>query len=294
MTGAGAGGYKKHSFTQAERFAVFNTHGDRCYLGGEILTHTTFEVDHILPESLLQTPYELQEVLAGFGLPADFDLNDYGNWLPSCRPCNGRKRKHVFRPTPMSQMMIDRARSKAEAARERAQRAVSEKDLADALAKLAKAYEVNDLPDGYEELAVAVTILAQAHESGSFPDAYRELASMAHEIVRVPENFEVWAAPVIDDYRAEHAAYTDHEASEDAAAGLEPSQRLHLTPTQSVPLLEVLSDDGISATARGPYGVGGGPSLQSDSGPGARCWSCGLPFWNGTRCVACGAQNDGD
>ncbi|MHA7861964.1 hypothetical protein ACX1DX_11385 [Tessaracoccus sp. Y36] len=153
---------------------------------------------------------------------------------------------------------------------------------------------MNDLPDGYEELAVAVTILAQAHESGSFPDAYRDLASMAHEIVRVPENFEVWAAPVIDDYVAEHAACTDQEASDDAAAGFEPSRRLHLTPTRSVPLLEVLRDDGITATARGPYGVSGGPSLQSYSGLGARCWSCGHPFWNGTRCVVCGAQNDGD
>lgn len=293
MTGADGGGYKKHAFTAAERFAVFNTHGNRCYLGGELLTATTFEVDHILPKALLQCPTELQGVLTGFGLPADFDLNDFGNWLPACRPCNRRKRKQVFRPTPIIQLEIDQARSKAEGAKKRAQRAVSEKNLADAVAQLAKAHEMTDLPEGYEEIAVATTILARAHVSGSIPKAYQELARMANEVVRIPENFEVWAAPIIEDYVAEHAADTGQGARADTAAGVKPSQLLHLTPSQSVPLFEVLADDGEVATVRGPYGVGGGPSLQSNPGPAAVCWSCGLPFWNGNRCVVCGAQNDG-
>ncbi|MFB9733470.1 HNH endonuclease [Ornithinimicrobium kibberense] len=294
MTSTDGERYKKHAFTAAERFAVFNTHGDRCYLGGELLTATTFEVDHILPEALLQTPPELQKVLSAFDLPADFNLNDFGNWLPACRPCNGRKRKQVFRPTPIVQLEIDRARSKAEGARRRAQRAVSERDLANAVAKLAKAHEMTHLPEGYEDLAVATMILAKAHASGSLPKAYQELARKAKEVVSVPDNFEVWAAPVIDDYVAEHAASASREVLSETEAGVDPSPRLHLTPSQSVPLFEVLSDDGRRATVRGPYGVGGGPSLQSNPGPGAACWSCGLPFWNGTRCVACGAQNDGD
>lgn len=286
--------YRKHAFTAAERFAVFNTHGDRCYLGGEQLIATTFEVDHILPEALLQTPLEREEVLSAFDLPADFDLNDFGNWLPACRPCNGRKRKQVFRPTPIIQLEIDRARSKAESARKRAQRAVSEKDLANAVVKLAKAHDMTHLPEGYEEVGVATMILAKAHASGGLPEAYQELARKAKEVVSVPDNFEVWAAPVIDDYVAEHAAGIIQEARVDTDRGVTPSQRLRLTPSQSVPLFEVLSDDGIVATARGPYGVGGGPSLQSNPGLGAGCWSCGLQFWNGTRCVACGSQNDGD
>jgi hypothetical protein len=286
--------YRKHAFTAAERFAVFNTYGDRCYLGGELLTATTFEVDHVLPEALLQTPLKMKEALTDFGLPSDFDLNDYGNWLPACRTCNGRKRKHVFRPTPIVQLAIDRARSKAEDARKRAQRTVSDRELANAIATLAKAHAMTHLPEGHEQIAMATVILARAHALDTLPEPYLELAKQANEIVSVPDNFEVWAAPVIDDYVAEHAGGTSRDARADTDAGVSLSQRLYLTPSQSVPLLEVLSDDGRVATARGPYGFGGGPSLQSTPDPWAGCWACGSTFWNGTRCVVCGAQNDGD
>ena len=291
---AGTDVYRKHAFTAAERYAVFNTHGDRCYLGGELLTYITFEVDHILPEALLQNVQQLKEALSDFGLPLDFALNDYGNWLPACRTCNGRKRTHVFRPTPIVQLVIDRARSKAEDARKRAQSAVSDKEVAKAVAALGKAHAISYLPKGLEEIALAATILAKAHGLDTLPKAYLELAKRANEIVSIPDNFEVWAAPVIDDYRAEHSSGATGETSAETAGGVKLPRRLYLTPSQSVPLVEVLSDDGMLATARGPHGFGGGPSLRSNSGPGAACWRCGSTFWNGTRCIACGAQNDGD
>ena len=75
-------------------------------------------VDHVLPEHLLDDETALKEALALFGLPSDFDLNSFENWLPAHGPCNNRKHDHVFRPTPLIQVCIDQARENADKARE--------------------------------------------------------------------------------------------------------------------------------------------------------------------------------
>jgi hypothetical protein len=60
-------------------------------------------------------------------------------------------------------------------------------------------------------------------------------------------------------------------------------------PVKLTPLYEVLSDDGHLRLARGPYGIGGGPS-----NPDSRvcCTSCGHSFFNGARCIICGTMDD--
>lgn len=279
--------YVKHQFTAAERFAVFNTYGDRCYIGGEQVTAVTFEVDHILPEKLLRDESKLRETLELFGLPDNFNLNDYGNWLPACRPCNGHKLQHVFRPTPAIQIHLDRARAKADDARKREKRAIGEKELGKAVATLAKHHDVAVLPQGYEAVAVAVEVLAKAHDDPKIPDAYKGVVEAARLAVTLPGDIEEWAAPIIEDYEAEHSPTT-------RTVGAQPGtseKRLYLTPSQWVPL-KVLSDDGRIAIAEGPYGIGGGPSPSSHPGLGPGCWSCGSTYWNGPRCVVCGALND--
>ena len=39
----------------------------------------TMQVDHLIPESLMNDPQRLGEVLASLGRPPDFDLNSYAN-----------------------------------------------------------------------------------------------------------------------------------------------------------------------------------------------------------------------
>jgi 5-methylcytosine-specific restriction endonuclease McrA len=57
------------------------------------------------------------------------------------------------------------------------------------------------------------------------------------------------------------------------------------------PGLELLADkDGIRVV-RGPYGIGGGPSMAHVS-PAMQCPSCGSPYFNGARCVSCGVMDD--
>lgn len=103
-------GYK---FTAAQRFAVYTVHGAVCYLNGEPLYLKAMRVDHVLPRSLKDDPERLSVILKDYGLPDDFDLDSFENWLPTCDPCNSAKYKEPFRPTPIIQRYIDRARAKA-------------------------------------------------------------------------------------------------------------------------------------------------------------------------------------
>src|SRR5262249_14115538 len=106
----------RYAFKPSERWAVFTTHGGRCWLCGEPVNFAEMEVDHILPE-FLKDQSTLDKALTAFGLPSNFGLNSFENWLPAHRRCNGVKGNHVFRPTPIIQVWIDRAREKAPAAR---------------------------------------------------------------------------------------------------------------------------------------------------------------------------------
>jgi hypothetical protein len=121
-----------YKFSPAERAAIYSTHGEKCYLRSKPLNLKTMEVDHIIPESLIEKPKELQTALNTFGLPSDFDLNSFANWLPACRPCNGTKNDLVFEPTPMVQVHLQRAIAKAADAQALAAETVSKRKIENA------------------------------------------------------------------------------------------------------------------------------------------------------------------
>jgi 5-methylcytosine-specific restriction endonuclease McrA len=123
-------GYK---FTAAQRFAVYTVHGGVCYLNGEPLYLKQMRIDHVLPRSLKDDPERLSNVLKEYGLPDDFDLDSFGNWLPTCDPCNSLKYKDPFRPTPIIQRHIDRARAKAGETKALAERVVTNQAISKAL-----------------------------------------------------------------------------------------------------------------------------------------------------------------
>jgi hypothetical protein len=95
------------------------------------------EVDHLLPECLLDNRDTLTEVLTEFGLPLDFNLNSFENWLPAHRHCNLQKLNHIFRATPLIQLWIDRARRKAALARERRDQSAGDRSIDRAIGILA-------------------------------------------------------------------------------------------------------------------------------------------------------------
>ncbi len=232
---------RKHAFTPAERYAVMITHGQQCYLCRTPIDMSTFHVDHIIPEHLLDTPDRLTEVLELLGRPSDFNINSFANWLPACGPCNVRKRGLVFEPSGIAQANLQMAASKAVEAEKAATRVVGRQELAKALNTLQRWPKTEPLPDEIEDQLLPLLVDFAQHVSRSGLDA----------VIRV-------------------------------------------TPTYSVPLYELLKDDGATAVVRGPFGVGGGPSPERGIAAAMTCGVCGERFFNGTRCVLCGAQDDGD
>ncbi|NKL25405.1 hypothetical protein GFL92_01040 [Rhizobium leguminosarum bv. viciae] len=128
-------------------------------MNGEFVTLLTMAIDHIIPESLATNSQRLHEVLTKFGLGDDFELNSYENWLPSCGACNRAKRNRVFECTPIIQEQLDRAREKAQEARDFADQSLSERQTARLLTDLDRAFNVS--PDDVKASALAKRIAAE-------------------------------------------------------------------------------------------------------------------------------------
>jgi hypothetical protein len=126
----------RYAFKPEERWAVFSTHGSKCWLCYQPVNFHQMEVDHILPESLLKDQSALDAALTDFGLPSNFELNSFENWLPAHRHCNALKREDVFRPTPIIQLWIDRARKKAPAARDARDKSANTRKIEQAIGML--------------------------------------------------------------------------------------------------------------------------------------------------------------
>lgn len=122
-----------YKFSPFERFAVYMTHGEKCWACGMPLNLKTMEVDHIIPESMLKKPEELKDTLKGFNLPPHFEINSFSNWLPACRQCNSTKSDQVFNPSPIVQAHIERASRKASSAQRLAKEVISQRKIAKAL-----------------------------------------------------------------------------------------------------------------------------------------------------------------
>lgn len=156
----------KRRFTPSERFSIFSTHGEQCYLCSLPLDLKTMEVDHVIPESLIEEPEELQGILSNLGLPADFEINSFSNWLPACRACNGKKNDHVFSPSPMIQLVLEKTKKKAPEAARVAAEIVSDKKIANALNTLERSCENEKLDK--ETLDVLNSILLKHRQPELF------------------------------------------------------------------------------------------------------------------------------
>lgn len=110
------------------------------------------QVDHIIPESLLKKPIELALVISDFGLPADFDLNSYSNWMPSCSVCNRNKSNNVFNPSPIIQLQIQIAGKKAQKTKDLAAKVASKREITKALNTLERAHSSEGLSEEVKSL----------------------------------------------------------------------------------------------------------------------------------------------
>jgi hypothetical protein len=110
----------KHSFTHAERYAVWKSWGPTCFWCREPLRIQHVTIDHLIPEHLDEAGKEQtrKAALSAFALPEDFKINDFGNWFPMHANCNQEKGSDPLKPTPQLVAAAQRQHRDAEKIRE--------------------------------------------------------------------------------------------------------------------------------------------------------------------------------
>ncbi|MDN3585661.1 HNH endonuclease signature motif containing protein [Pedobacter aquatilis] len=78
------------------RTAIWNTYNNKCFYCHRELEYFDIQIDHIIPERFARDRAGLNNIIAEYGLPIDFDLNSPANLVPSHSRCNNRKSGQLF------------------------------------------------------------------------------------------------------------------------------------------------------------------------------------------------------
>ena len=130
----------KYHFKDIERLVVYTIHNERCYICNTPIDFKNMEVDHILPENLLDDSIKMDEIIELYKLPKTFSINSYNNWLPSCSNCNNKKRDIIFEPTLLIQLQLQETQKKYSKSIEYEKKASSSKQISKALQVLKIAF----------------------------------------------------------------------------------------------------------------------------------------------------------
>jgi hypothetical protein len=103
----------KRGFSYPERYAIWHCNERRCWLCKEPLRLAEVTVDHVLPEWLLDDEGQREATFIEYGLPKDFNINGYENWLPCHNHCNQIKSRKIFTFVPGYKMILERLRQRA-------------------------------------------------------------------------------------------------------------------------------------------------------------------------------------
>lgn len=124
------------------------------------------QVDHVIPESLKDDPAKLATVLTNLGRPPDFDLNSYANWMPTCGPCNNRKRDAVFVQSGFCQVVLQQAANRAAEAQRAAEQLVSDRKIASAVNLLVRGSQSEGLQENTVK-SLRLLLNSQSMDRGS-------------------------------------------------------------------------------------------------------------------------------
>jgi hypothetical protein len=80
----------------ALRFAMWEAHDMQCCYGLHPLRFGEMQIDHIVPEAVLNHPGKWANAKAALSLPDTFDGQGLDNLLPACGPCNRAKSGTAF------------------------------------------------------------------------------------------------------------------------------------------------------------------------------------------------------
>lgn len=97
----------KYVFSDAERFSIWKNYDLKCFWCEEPLRIMDVTIDHILPERLLDSEQEFNDIKEKYSLPVTFKINDFCNWVPCHGKCNSKKGRKIYPGTPAFLMILD-------------------------------------------------------------------------------------------------------------------------------------------------------------------------------------------
>jgi hypothetical protein len=102
-------------FKTSQRIAIWRAWDKSCYLCETPVRYFDLDIDHVVPESLLKKPAELQKLRDDLGIDAaipNFQINHFCNWAPvHRRPCNGTKTDYH---APITLFILKKVQTKLE------------------------------------------------------------------------------------------------------------------------------------------------------------------------------------
>jgi len=125
-----------------ERLGVFEVWKRRCAWCGERVMFQNCQKEHLIPLSAADKIAERKKL---FGLPEDFKIESFENWVPACSGCNLKKHTLVVDPSPLVAVIFTKARKLAPKARKIAEAADRDSRKGPLLAKFAAAVKVGDV-----------------------------------------------------------------------------------------------------------------------------------------------------
>lgn len=135
----------KRTFSQKEKAAVFKAHNGICHFCRYPCDLDEMQVDHVIPERLLDHPEELQGLIDYYGLPSNFRINSFENWAPIHLKCNNIKADKVYLRSQSTQDMLEKARALAPEAEIIASTITSKVKIARSISYLKQATEDGSL-----------------------------------------------------------------------------------------------------------------------------------------------------
>jgi hypothetical protein len=135
----------KHKFTSAEKYAVWETYSYCCYWCGDPLEILQVTIDHVIPEHLEEKTKELIWIIEHYGLPKDFQVNSFENWVPSHNNCNSRKSITVYKPSPAFIALLDSIIKKGPIAQKKFKSLIKAKEKSKVIGKILIDIEENKI-----------------------------------------------------------------------------------------------------------------------------------------------------
>jgi hypothetical protein len=135
----------KYRFSHAQRYAVWLHHEQRCWLCEVPLRLAEVTVDHVIPESMQETPEKFAALLLDYDLPDSFRTDGYENWLPAHSKCNAEKSAKVFKMVPAYRPVFDHLVRNAGVVKRTAEAVRQNTSKDKLLARLASAIDGNSI-----------------------------------------------------------------------------------------------------------------------------------------------------